>query len=132
MSDYEIREPACVRGSTFFESDCGGRVYANVLFVSWNILSMYIFVSMVRANPLLRGSALVLTTTYSSSLLFSRVSVMSTSDREIRHKFRGKRSENSSRRGPSLTRTVQGTYQRTSSRDFWVCVLSFYYLPLNT
>jgi hypothetical protein len=47
MSDYEIHEPACVHGPTFFDSDCGSQVYANALFVSWNILSMYIFVSMV-------------------------------------------------------------------------------------
>ena len=47
MSDYEVAEPSCVHGPTFFDSDCGGAVYAHALFVSWNILSMYIFVSMV-------------------------------------------------------------------------------------
>jgi len=46
MSDYEVTEPACVRGQTFFDTDCGSKVYAHALFVSWNILSMYIFVSM--------------------------------------------------------------------------------------
>lgn len=47
MSDYELSEPNCVRGETFFDSDCGSEAYARALFVSWNILSMYIFVSMV-------------------------------------------------------------------------------------
>ena len=47
MSDFEIAEPQCVHGATFFESDCGSSIYARVLFVSWNIISMYIFVSMV-------------------------------------------------------------------------------------
>ncbi|TGZ76287.1 hypothetical protein EX30DRAFT_399378 [Ascodesmis nigricans] len=46
MSDYEVAEPSCVRGSNFFDSDCGSETYARALFVSWNILSMYIFVSM--------------------------------------------------------------------------------------
>ncbi|KAI5776754.1 Ion transport protein-domain-containing protein [Geopyxis carbonaria] len=46
MSDYEVLEPQCVRGPTFFETDCGSQAYARALFVSWNIVSMYIFVSM--------------------------------------------------------------------------------------
>ncbi|KAA8897862.1 Ion transport protein-domain-containing protein [Sphaerosporella brunnea] len=46
MSDYVVLEPSCVRGKTFFDSDCGSPVYAHALFVSWNILSMFIFVSM--------------------------------------------------------------------------------------
>lgn len=47
MSDYEVTVPMCVRGESFYESDCGSQGYARALFVSWNILSMYIFVSMV-------------------------------------------------------------------------------------
>lgn len=47
MSDFEVSEPQCVRGKTFFDTDCGSDGYARILFVSWNILSMYIFVSMV-------------------------------------------------------------------------------------
>ncbi|KAL7269076.1 calcium channel protein [Rhizina undulata] len=46
MSDYEVTEPLCVHGPTFFESDCGSSGYARALFVSWNILSTYIFLSM--------------------------------------------------------------------------------------
>ncbi|KAA8897863.1 Ion transport protein-domain-containing protein [Sphaerosporella brunnea] len=37
MSDYVVLEPSV---------DCGSPVYAHALFVSWNILSMFIFVSM--------------------------------------------------------------------------------------
>lgn len=48
MSDYEVTVPMCVRGESFYESDCGSQGYARALFVSWNIISMYIFVSMVR------------------------------------------------------------------------------------
>lgn len=46
MSDFEIKEPFCVKSSNFLESDCGSEVYARLLFVSWNIISMYIFVSL--------------------------------------------------------------------------------------
>jgi voltage-dependent calcium channel len=46
MEDYaNVREPYCVRGD-FFDSDCGSAPWARSLFISWNILSMYIFVSM--------------------------------------------------------------------------------------
>ncbi|KAH0603703.1 uncharacterized protein H6S33_007362 [Morchella sextelata] len=46
MSDYEVTVPMCVRGDSFYDSDCGSQGYARALFVSWNIISMYIFVSM--------------------------------------------------------------------------------------
>ncbi|CUS06927.1 unnamed protein product [Tuber aestivum] len=46
MSDFEVSHPDCVYGENFYESDCGSQGYARALFVSWNILSMYIFVSM--------------------------------------------------------------------------------------
>lgn len=47
MEDYaNIRPPLCVDGPTFFDSDCGSRNWARALFISWNILSMYIFVSL--------------------------------------------------------------------------------------
>ncbi|CAZ82135.1 unnamed protein product [Tuber melanosporum] len=46
MSDFEVSHPNCVYGENFYESDCGSQGYARALFVSWNILSMYIFVSM--------------------------------------------------------------------------------------
>ena len=47
MEDYaNIRPPLCVSGDSFFESDCGSANWARALFISWNILSMYIFVSL--------------------------------------------------------------------------------------
>ncbi|KAI9775641.1 MAG: calcium channel protein [Geoglossum umbratile] len=47
MEDFaNIREPYCVTGKGFFESDCGSAPWARALFISWNILSMYIFVSL--------------------------------------------------------------------------------------
>ncbi|KAI9814476.1 MAG: calcium channel protein [Thelocarpon impressellum] len=47
MEDYaHITEPNCVSNDDFFESDCGSATWARVLFISWNILSMYIFVSL--------------------------------------------------------------------------------------
>jgi len=47
MSDFELHEPFCVKGRSFLDSDCGSEGYARALFVSWNIISMYIFVSLV-------------------------------------------------------------------------------------
>lgn len=47
MEDFAtITPPNCVVGQTFFESDCGSAAWARVLFITWNIVSMYIFVSM--------------------------------------------------------------------------------------
>ena len=47
MEDYaNIRPPLCVQSNVFFDSDCGSRNWARALFISWNILSMYIFVSL--------------------------------------------------------------------------------------
>ncbi|EXJ92665.1 hypothetical protein A1O3_01217 [Capronia epimyces CBS 606.96] len=47
MEDYaSIRPPLCVREASFFDSDCGSSNWARALFISWNIISMYIFVSL--------------------------------------------------------------------------------------
>lgn len=47
MEDFaQIKPPFCVEGETFFASDCGSTAWARVLFVAWNIVSMYIFVSL--------------------------------------------------------------------------------------
>lgn len=47
MEDYAtIQPPFCVDSDNFFESDCGSPAGARFLFVSWNIISMYIFVSL--------------------------------------------------------------------------------------
>lgn len=47
MEDFAgLEPPFCVRADNFFESDCGSSGWARALFISWNIISMYIFVSL--------------------------------------------------------------------------------------
>jgi voltage-dependent calcium channel len=47
MEDYaRMTPPFCVETGEFFNSDCGSPAGARILFVSWNIISMYIFVSL--------------------------------------------------------------------------------------
>jgi voltage-dependent calcium channel len=47
MEDFAgIEPPYCVMDTSFFKSDCGSGVWARTLFISWNIISMYIFVSL--------------------------------------------------------------------------------------
>lgn len=47
MEDYaDIEPPLCVDSENFFNSDCGSKPWARVLFVAWNIISMYIFVNL--------------------------------------------------------------------------------------
>ncbi|ODQ66645.1 hypothetical protein NADFUDRAFT_22699 [Nadsonia fulvescens var. elongata DSM 6958] len=46
MADYLLEPPYCIQGNAFNQTDCGSKPYAYVLFISWNILSMYIFVNM--------------------------------------------------------------------------------------
>ena len=44
MVDFaRVVEPYCTVGTNFFNGDCGSPQWAYALFVSWNILSMYIF-----------------------------------------------------------------------------------------
>lgn len=47
MEDFaNVDKPYCTVGDKYFESDCGSPEWARALFVTWNILSMYIFVSL--------------------------------------------------------------------------------------
>jgi voltage-dependent calcium channel len=47
MEDFAtIEPPFCVSDSNFYESDCGSASWARALFIAWNIISMYIFVSL--------------------------------------------------------------------------------------
>ncbi|KHJ36377.1 putative ion transporter [Erysiphe necator] len=47
MEDFAtILPPLCVSVPNFFDSDCGSSQWARVLFITWNILSMYIFTSL--------------------------------------------------------------------------------------
>jgi hypothetical protein len=47
MEDFAaIDHPYCTDGERYFDSDCGSPEWARALFVTWNILSMYIFVNL--------------------------------------------------------------------------------------
>ena len=47
MEDFAgIESPLCVESDNFYDSDCGSAAWARVLFIMWNILSMYIFVNL--------------------------------------------------------------------------------------
>jgi len=47
MEDYATMvPPLCTYDSDFFNDDCGGAAWARSLFIAWNIISMYIFVSL--------------------------------------------------------------------------------------
>ena len=47
MEDFAgMTYPQCVESGDFFKSDCGSPNWARALFISWNIISMYIFVSL--------------------------------------------------------------------------------------
>lgn len=47
MEDFaSIEPPLCVENDNFYYSDCGSSAWARVLFILWNILSMYIFVNL--------------------------------------------------------------------------------------
>ncbi|THC97538.1 hypothetical protein EYZ11_002961 [Aspergillus tanneri] len=47
MEDYATMvPPMCTYGSDFLNDDCGSAAWARSLFISWNIISMYIFVAL--------------------------------------------------------------------------------------
>ncbi|KAF7185006.1 Calcium-channel protein cch1 [Pseudocercospora fuligena] len=47
MMDFaNIEPPYCTVSDEYYESDCGSKQWAYALFVSWNIISMYIFVNL--------------------------------------------------------------------------------------
>ncbi|PGH21484.1 hypothetical protein AJ80_03152 [Polytolypa hystricis UAMH7299] len=47
MEDFATMVPPyCTVQDDFFQSDCGSAAWARTLFISWNIVSMYIFVSL--------------------------------------------------------------------------------------
>lgn len=47
MEDFAtVDKPFCTEGERFFDSDCGSPEWARALFITWNILSMYIFVNL--------------------------------------------------------------------------------------
>ncbi|SCV00066.1 LAMI_0G02674g1_1 [Lachancea mirantina] len=46
MDDLTLNSPFCSNDTDSSHSDCGSKTYAYVLMMSWNILSMYIFLNM--------------------------------------------------------------------------------------
>ncbi|KAL1701237.1 Ion transport protein-domain-containing protein [Schizophyllum commune] len=46
MHDYAVVYPRCTNSGSEGESDCGSVGWAFVLFIAWNLLSMYIFLNM--------------------------------------------------------------------------------------
>ncbi|KDN52688.1 hypothetical protein K437DRAFT_161584 [Tilletiaria anomala UBC 951] len=46
MHDYALDPPHCMPNSNYLFSDCGSSTWAYFLFISWNIISMYIFLNM--------------------------------------------------------------------------------------
>lgn len=46
MEDYTIEAPFCYSAHSLDDSDCGNKQYAYILFIAWNLISMYIFLNM--------------------------------------------------------------------------------------
>lgn len=47
MEDFATMEPPfCTQNTDFLDNDCGGAAWARSLFIAWNLISMYIFVSL--------------------------------------------------------------------------------------
>ena len=47
MHDYTVADPLCSLSDSYLFSDCGSPAYAFTIFITWNIISMYIFVNML-------------------------------------------------------------------------------------
>lgn len=46
MDDFALEVPFCTPGSSFNDSDCGNKQYAYLMFMSWNVISMYIMLNL--------------------------------------------------------------------------------------
>ncbi|KAH9459057.1 hypothetical protein Pst134EA_019208 [Puccinia striiformis f. sp. tritici] len=46
MHDYTVEPPFCISSPNFLFNDCGSTVAAYILFISWNVISMYIVLNM--------------------------------------------------------------------------------------
>ncbi|KXN66897.1 hypothetical protein CONCODRAFT_27438, partial [Conidiobolus coronatus NRRL 28638] len=47
MHDYTVQYPHCVIGKDFLDSDCGNKSLAYVIFLAYNVISMYILMNML-------------------------------------------------------------------------------------
>ncbi|GAA95757.1 uncharacterized protein L969DRAFT_15676 [Mixia osmundae IAM 14324] len=43
MHDYTVHAPYCTSSSNYLFNDCGSPAWSYILFISWNIISMYLF-----------------------------------------------------------------------------------------
>lgn len=46
MQDFVVEPPFCTPNVSYEDTDCGSKPYAYILFMSWNIISMYIMLSL--------------------------------------------------------------------------------------
>ncbi|GEQ72872.1 hypothetical protein JCM33374_g6560 [Metschnikowia sp. JCM 33374] len=46
MEDFKLQAPFCSANASTGDSDCGNKQYAYVLFMSWNVISMYIMLNL--------------------------------------------------------------------------------------
>lgn len=65
MEDYTVEEPFCQSADSLDNSDCGNKQYAYILFIAWNLISMYIFLNMFVSLILDSFSYINSTTAYS-------------------------------------------------------------------
>ncbi|KAF9355034.1 calcium channel protein [Mortierella sp. NVP85] len=47
MHDFAVEKPYCVKSNDYLQSDCGSKEWSYTLFISFNILSKYIFMNMI-------------------------------------------------------------------------------------
>ena len=50
MHDYTVQSPLCTPSYNYLETDCGSLPWSHFLFITWNIISMYIFLNMFTAT----------------------------------------------------------------------------------
>ncbi|EPQ27265.1 uncharacterized protein PFL1_05188 [Pseudozyma flocculosa PF-1] len=46
MHDYTVSPPQCTPAASYLDTDCGSQGWAFFLFITWNVISMYIFLNM--------------------------------------------------------------------------------------
>jgi hypothetical protein len=110
MHDYTISDPHCVDDPDFFKNDCGSTAWAYALFVSWNILSMYIFANMVMM--------LVLTLLKCSfSLSYTKISLMYIKEPVNFACSLERKSDASRKLGQNLIDMQPDTYRKTNLVD---------------
>ena len=109
MHDYTVTDPHCISDPDFYKNDCGSPPWAYGLFYSWNILSMYIFASMVLSNSSASNS--------SFSPLCTKTFHMSISGLASFGFSLVRKLEDLKRSGPNLTKKRLVILRKSSSQD---------------